>query len=51
MEAWRTVFYAQHTATATSTKRKAFDRARADLVGRRLVVKQEEYYTPSGHPL
>ena len=47
VEAWRNPFYAKHTADSSGSKRKAFQRARADLVKLGLMIVHDDVYTPT----
>jgi hypothetical protein len=45
IESWREVFYRKHTGDNTETKKKAFQRARADMVRLSLSCACDDWYT------
>jgi hypothetical protein len=48
LEAWREVFYARHTGENNDTKRKAFNRVRADLVKLDRMTVENDIYQLTG---
>jgi KaiC/GvpD/RAD55 family RecA-like ATPase len=48
VEQWRDEFYRKHTGDSIDTKRKAFNRARKDLVELRRVKVEHDIYHPDG---
>lgn len=50
MEEWRQVFYAKHDATTPEAKRKAFERAKIELLSAKCVIVSDGIYRPAPSP-
>jgi hypothetical protein len=48
VEAWRLVYYAGHTGDTTEAKRKAYERARKELVTRGILAVVDDVYSETG---
>ena len=48
LDVWRDQFYRKHTGDITDTKRRAFNRARKDLVDLRRFKVEDDIYHPDG---
>lgn len=47
MEEWRQVFYTRHDATTLEAKRKAFERAKVELLSAKCVIVSDGIYRPA----